>query len=116
MQTFNKELLSVAKEQHQQLGAHTQYSRTDSASEAEEHGGTRPKTETTSVVNIYSDKADQLVKSAKQIHRNKKKEKLKAQTEVIEWQKKEIKNLKATSMQMDLKKMIEAMTQAMAYM
>ena len=48
LQNFNEELLSVAKERHQQLGAHAQYSSTDSASEAEEHGGTRPKTETTS--------------------------------------------------------------------
>ena len=39
-----------------------------------------------------------------------------AQTEVIEWQKKEIENLKAASMQIDLKKLIEAMTQAMACM
>ena len=33
LETFNEELLSVAKEQHQQLGAHAQYSSTDSASE-----------------------------------------------------------------------------------
>ena len=54
MQNFNEELLSVAKEQHQQLDAHAQYSSTDSASEAEEPGGTRPKTETpsTKIANI----------------------------------------------------------------
>ena len=35
---------------------------------------------------------------------------------MIKWQKKEIENLKATSTQMDLQKMIEATTQAMACM
>ena len=39
-----------------------------------------------------------------------------AQSEMIEWQKKEIKNLKAPNMQMDAEKLIEAMTQAMACM
>ena len=56
------------------------------------------------------------MKSANQICRNKKKEKVKAQSEMIEWQKKEIENLKAASMQMDPKKLIEAMTQAMESM
>ena len=45
------------------------------------------------------------MKSANQLCREKKKEKIKAQTEVIEWQKKEIENLKAISMQLDPKKM-----------
>ena len=35
---------------------------------------------------------------------------------MIEWQTKETDNLKAASMQMDLEKLIEAMTQAMACM
>ena len=35
---------------------------------------------------------------------------------MIEWQEKEIENLKATSMQMDPEKLIKAMTQAMACM
>ena len=38
------------------------------------------------------------------------------EAEVIEQQKKEIENLKATSMQMDPKRLIEAMTQAMTCM
>ena len=36
LQELNKELLSVAKEQHQQLDAHTQSRNTESESEAEE--------------------------------------------------------------------------------
>ena len=83
--------------------------------------GTRSKREarttvSTNVVKNYSDKADQLVKSANQICKCKKKEKIKAQTEMMEQQKKELENLKAASMQMDPKKLIEAMTQAMACM
>ena len=73
-------------------------------------------TVSTVVVKNYSCKADQLVNSANQIHKDKKKEKIKAQTEMIEHQKKEIENLKAASMQMDPKKLIETMTQAMACM
>ena len=73
-------------------------------------------TVSTNVVKNHSDKADQLVKSANQICKDKKKEKIKAQAEVIEQQKKEIENLKAASMQMDPKKLTEAMTQAMACM
>ena len=61
-------------------------------------------------------KADQLVKSANQICRSKKNDMIKAKTEVIKQQKKEIENLKATNMQMDLEKLIEAMSQAMACM
>ena len=70
----------------------------------------------TNVVKTHPDKADQPVKSANQIHKGKKKEKIKAQSEMIEQQKKEIENLKAASMQMDPKKLIEAMTQAMVCM
>ena len=44
---FNKELLSIAAEQHWQLGAHVLSSSTNS--EAEKQDGTRPKTELTSV-------------------------------------------------------------------
>ena len=71
-------------------------------------------TVSTSVVRSEASKADQPAKSANQLCREKKKEKIKAQTKVIEGQKKEIENLKATSMQLDPQKMIEAMTQAMA--
>ena len=83
--------------------------------------GTRSKRaakamESTNVIKTHTDKADQPVKSANQIHNGKKKEKIKAQTEVIVWQKKEIENWKTTSMQMDLKKLIEAMTLPMACM
>ena len=83
--------------------------------------GTRSKraaktTVSTNVVNNYSGKADQPVKSANQICKGKKKKKIKAQTEMIEQLKKEIENLKAASMQMDPEKLIEAMTQAMACM
>ena len=49
------------------------------------------------------------------ITERKKKEKIRAQTEVIEQWQKEIENLKAVHMQLD-KKMIEAMMQAMACM
>ena len=72
----------------------------------------------TNVVKNYPDKADQPVKSDNQIHRNqkKKKEKIKAPSEIIEQWKKEMENLKAASMQMDHRKLIEAMTQAMACM
>ena len=73
-------------------------------------------TVSTNVVKNHPDNADQPVKSANQIHKDKKKEKIKAQTEVTEQQKKEIENLKAASMQMDPKKLIEATTQAMACM
>ena len=81
--------------------------------------GTRSKkaaktTVFTSVVNNYWDKADQLGKSANQIHRNKKRE-----DQGPDWGNREAeerKKLKATRMQMDLKKMIEAMTQVMACM
>ena len=54
LQEFNEELLSVAKEQHQQLDAHAQPSSTESESEAEEQERIRPKTETASagVANI----------------------------------------------------------------
>ena len=55
----------------------------------------------TNVIKNHPDKADQPVKSANQICKGKKKEKIKAQTEVTEQQKKEIDNLKAASMQMD---------------
>ena len=83
--------------------------------------GTRLKkaaktTVSTNIVKSYAGKGDQPVRLANQICRNKKKDKIKAQTEVIEWQKKEIEYLKATTMHMDLQKMIEAMTQAMAFM
>ena len=83
--------------------------------------GTRSKraaksTVLTNVVKSYLDKADHLVKLANQICKGKKKERTKTQTEVIEWQKKEIDNLKAASMQMDHRKLIEVMTQAMACM
>ena len=67
----------------------------------------------TSTVKSHKNKSDQLVKLANQLSREKKKGKIRAQTIVIEWQKKEITNLKATGMQLDPKKMIEAMTQAM---
>ena len=70
----------------------------------------------TSVVKSKVSKADQPDKSANQLCRGKRKEKIKAQTEVIEQQKKEIENLKATSMQLDQQKMIKAMSQAMACM
>ena len=56
------------------------------------------------------------MKSANQIHRNKKKENIKAHSEIIQEQKKEIENLKVTSMQMDLEKLTEAMTHNMACM
>ena len=56
------------------------------------------------------------MKSANQICRKKRKEKVKAQSKKIEWQKKDIKNLKAASIQMDPRKLIEAMTQTMKYM
>ena len=49
-------------------------------------------TVSTNVVKNYSGKADQLVESANQICKDKKKEKIKAQTEMIEQQKKEIEN------------------------
>ena len=58
-------------------------------------------TVSTSVVQSHTSKADQPVKSANQLHREKKKEKIKAQTKVIEQQRKEITNLKATSMQLE---------------
>ena len=48
--------------------------------------------------------------SANQLCREKKEEKIKAETEITEQQKKESENLKATSMQLDLHKMLEAMT------
>ena len=51
---------------------------------------------------------------ANQLCRERKKGKVKAQAEVIEWQKKKIKNLMATGMQLDPKHMIKAMTQVMA--
>ena len=44
------------------------------------------------------------MKSASQLCKEKKREKTKAQTEVIEQQKKEIENLKVMSMQLDPKK------------
>ena len=71
--------------------------------------GTRSKkaaktTVSTSVVKNFSDKADHPIKSANQICRKKKKEKIKVQTETREWQKKETENLKAASMQLDPKK------------
>ena len=83
--------------------------------------GTRSKraaktTVSTNVVKNYLGKAGQLVKSANQICKDKKKEKIKAQTEMIQQQKKEIENLNAAGMQMDPKKLIEAMTHAMACM
>ena len=52
-------------------------------------------TVSTSAIKIQVSKADQLVKSANQLHREKKKENIKAQTKVLEWQKKEIENLKS---------------------
>ena len=70
----------------------------------------------TNVIKHHSDKGGQVVKSANQICKDKKKEKIEAQTEKIEQQKEEIENLKAASMQMDPKKLIEPMTQAMACM
>ena len=62
--------------------------------------GTRSKraaqtTVSTNVVKNYSGKADQPVKSTNQVCKDKKREKIKAQTEMIEQQKKEIENLKA---------------------
>ena len=60
-------------------------------------------TVSTSAVKTKLSTADQQVKSANWLHREKKKEKIRVQTEVIEWQKKEIENLKATSMQLDPK-------------
>ena len=68
----------------------------------------------TSVAENYSDKADQLLQLGNQCR--KKKKEIKAQYEMIEWQKKEIENLKAASMQVYLQKMIEATTQGMACM
>ena len=83
--------------------------------------GTRSKkavktTMSTNAAKNYSDKADQPVKSTNHICRGKKKEKIKAQSKMIEWQKKEIENWEAASMKMDPKILIEVMTQAMACM
>ena len=46
LKSFNEELLSVAEEQHQQLGMHSQLIITDSESEAKECEVVRPKTTT----------------------------------------------------------------------
>ena len=54
LKNLNEELLSKAKEQHLQLGAHVLCSSTESESEAEEQERIRPKAETASaeVANI----------------------------------------------------------------
>ena len=54
LQNLNEELLSIAEEQHQQLGAHALSSSTQSQSKAEEQERVRPKAEMTSaeVANI----------------------------------------------------------------
>ena len=70
----------------------------------------------TKVVTNYPDKADELVKSANQTHMSKKRDKIKAQSEVIQQQKKEIENVKAANVKMYLEKLIEVMTQAITCM
>ena len=51
LRNFNEQLLSIAEEQQQQIGACAQSSSTHRESEAEEHGEVRPKT-TTALVEI----------------------------------------------------------------
>ena len=57
----------------------------------------------TNAIKTEKSEADQLVMSVNQLCRAKKQEKIKSQTDVIEQQKKEIENLKATNMQLDPK-------------
>ena len=55
----------------------------------------------TNTIKFQRTDADQPAKSANQLCRAKKERKIRAQTEVTQWQKKEIKNLKVASMQLD---------------
>ena len=70
----------------------------------------------TNMVKLKNSDADQSVKSKNQLCREKKKAKIRAQSEIIEKQWKEIENLKAASAQVDPKSLMEVMPQAMAYM
>ena len=68
----------------------------------------------TNMVKLKTSEADQLVKSANQVCGGQK-VKVRAKTKVIEQERKDIENMKAASLQLNPKNLIETMTQAYMY-